>query len=83
MDLIAAIRRSLAAFVWGIIGTLPVIGLLPAICALGHWRAVRSAYRGQWNPASGYLRAGAACAFFGLLSTVLLIVVIAFSIAMG
>ena len=83
MDLITAIRRSLTVFVLGIVGALPVIGLLPAICALGYWWAVHSAYGDQWNPASGYLRAGAALALFGLLSTVLLVVVIAFSIATG
>ena len=77
MDLTTAIRKSLAAFVWGIVGVLPVIGLIPAVCALGHWWAVRSGYRNQWNPASTYLMAGGALAFLGLLSTVFLGAVLA------
>ena len=78
MERTTAIRRSLAAFVWGIAAILiPVIGLLPAMFALGHWWAVRSAYRNQWNPASAYLTAGAVLAFVGLLSTVLSGVVLA------
>jgi hypothetical protein len=81
MDRITAIRRSLAAFVWGIIGVLPVIGLIPAVCALGHWWAVQSKYRDQWNPASTYLRLGGALALFGLLSTVLLVAVVVIEIA--
>ena len=72
MERTTAIRRSLAAFVWGIAAILiPVIGFIPAVFALGHWCAVRSAYRNQWNPASAYLTAGAVLALLGLLITVL------------
>ncbi len=81
MDRITAIRRSLAAFVCGIFGFLPLIGIIPAACALNHWWAVRSKYRDQWNPASAYLRAGVAFALFNLLSTTLLGAVIALAIA--
>jgi hypothetical protein len=80
MDRITAIRRSLTAFVWGMMGFLPVIGLIPAVCALSHWWAVRSKYRAEWNPASLYLRAGVALALFGVLSTALLVVAIAIAI---
>ena len=81
MDRITAIRRSLAAFVWGIIGFIPVIGVIPAVCALGHWWAVQSKYRDPWNPASTYLRVGGALALFGLLSTALLAVVVFIAIS--
>jgi hypothetical protein len=80
MDRITAIRRSLAAFVCGIFGFMPVIGIIPAACALTHWWAVRSKYRDQWNPASAYLRTGLAFALFGILSTTLLVAVIALAI---
>ena len=81
MDRVTAIRRSLAAFVWGLFGWLPVLGLVPAVRALTHWWVVRSNFRNQWNPASAYLRAGTVLAVFGLLSTIVLGVVIALAIA--
>jgi hypothetical protein len=80
MDRASAIRRSLATFVWGLFGWLPVLGLIPAVCALSHWWIVRSNFRDQWNPASAYLRAGMVFAGFGLLSTILLAAVIALAI---
>ena len=81
MDRVTAIRRSLAAFVWGLFGFLPLLGLVPALQALTHWWVVHSNFRDQWNPASAYLRAGMVLAGFGLLSTLLLGVVIALVIA--
>jgi hypothetical protein len=72
MDRATAIRKSLSAFVWGLIGVLPVVGLIPAVCALGHWWAVRSDYKDEWNPAYLYHTAGAGLAVLGLLSTTLL-----------
>jgi hypothetical protein len=83
MDRITAIQKSLAAFVYGIIGMLPVIGLVPAFCALRLGSRVRSQYRGEWNPAVIYLRAGVAFAGFGIFSTLLLLVVLTMVIAMS
>ncbi len=81
MDRIAAIEKSLAVFVWGIIGFLPVLGLLPAVHALvSSWR-VRARYRGQWNPASAYLLAGTLLATIGVLSSILLITVVVLVVA--
>jgi len=80
MDRITAIRRSLAAFVWGIFGFLPLIGLIPAVRALVHWRVVRGQFRNEWNPAAAYLNAGVALALFGLFSTLLLGAFIALAI---
>ena len=81
MDRITAIRRSLAAFFWGILGVLPLVGIIPAACSLNHWWAVRRKYRGEWNPAAAYLRVAVALALFGILSTTLLGAVIALAIA--
>jgi len=81
MDRVTVIRRSLAAFVWGLFGFVPLLGLVPALLALTPCWAVRSNSRDQWNPASAYLRAGMFLAGFGLLSTILLGFVIALAIA--
>ena len=81
MDRITAIRRSLAAFVCGILSLLPVIGIAAAACALNHSRAIRLKYARQWNPASAYLRAGELLAVLGTLGTILLGLVIALAVA--
>ncbi len=80
MDRVTAIRKSLTTFVLGIFGALPVLGVIPAVLALGYYFAVQSSYRKEWNPASVYLRLGGALALWGLLSTVLLIAVLALEI---
>lgn len=81
MDQITAIEKSLSVFVWGIIGVLPVVGLLPAVHALVSARRVRSRYGRQWNPALAYLRAGAVLALLGVLSSILTIAVVSFVVA--
>ena len=62
------IRLSLRAFVCGLVGVVPVIGLVPAIYALFCWARIRSRYRAEWNPASNYLSWGTllSVAGFGL-----------------
>jgi hypothetical protein len=74
MDLITAIRNSLTVFVCGIIGLIPILGLIPAVYSLVSWIRVRRAFRNQWNPASVYLNGGAVLALFGVLSSILVIV---------
>ena len=81
MDRITAIEKSLTVFVCGIIGFLPVLGLLPAVHALVCWARLRTKYRGQWNPASAYLRAGAVLATLGVVGSMLLIAVVCMAIA--
>ena len=66
MDRITAIESSLAAFVWGLLGFIPFIGILPAICALVHWARIRAGFRNEWNPASPYLDCGVILATLGL-----------------
>ncbi len=83
MDRITAIEQSLTVFVCGIIGLLPVLGLLPAVHALVCWRRVRSRYRDQWNPASAYLTGGAVLATLGVLNSILLIGVVCIAIAIS
>ena len=81
MERIAAIEQSLTVFVCGIVGFLPVLGLIPAVHALVCWIRVRRKYGNQWNPAAPYLRAGAMMALLGVLSSMLLIAVVCIAIA--
>jgi hypothetical protein len=66
MDRITAIETSLAAFVWGLFGFIPFLGIIPAICALVHWARIRAGFRNEWNPASAYLDCGVILATLGL-----------------
>jgi len=71
-DKVQIIEHSLRCFCCGLIGILPGIGLPFAIIALGDCLFVWRRQRGDWNPAEGYLRIGAAAALAGLLLTLLL-----------
>ena len=66
MPRIIVIQLSLKAFVCGVIGVLPVIGLVPALYALSCWARVLQRYPDEWNPASNYLRCGSILALLGL-----------------
>ena len=81
MERITAIEQSLSVFVCGIVGFLPVLGLIPAVHALVCWARVRSKYGDQWNPAGAYLRAGAVLAMVGVLGSILVIGVVCIAIA--
>lgn len=70
MDRITVIKKSLSAFVCGIIGYFPLIGLAPALYALHCWSDVRHHYR-DWNPARRYLTWGAVLGGLGLLNSIL------------
>ena len=60
------IQLSLRAFVCGLIGVLPIIGLVPGLYVLYCWVRISRRYAGEWNPASGYLSWGVALAVLGL-----------------
>jgi hypothetical protein len=75
MPRIIVIRNSLTAFVCGLIGVLPLIGVVPGVYALICWGRIRVRYRDEWNPASAYLSFGALFALLGLLSSALLVAV--------
>jgi hypothetical protein len=66
MPRITVIQLSLRAFVCGLIGVLPLIGLVPGLYALFCWARIGRRYAGEWNPASGYLSWGTALAVLGL-----------------
>ena len=66
MSRIIVIQLSLRAFVCGVIGVLPVIGVVPGLYALSCWLRIRQRYRDEWNPASNYLRWGSILAVLGL-----------------
>jgi hypothetical protein len=73
---IFVIRKSLAAFVCGIFGFLPFIGLIPGLYALTCWARITARYRNEWNPASAYLTWGARLSLLGILGTTLIIGII-------
>ncbi len=66
MPRITVIQLSLRAFVCGLIGVLPLIGLVPGLYALYCWARVSRRYGGEWNPASAYLNWGVALTVLGL-----------------
>ncbi len=67
------IRKSLAAFVCGLVGFLPFLGLVPGLYALSCWARIRRRYANDWNPAAAYLNWGARLSFLGLLGTALIV----------
>ena len=66
MPRIIVIQLSLRAFVCGLVGVLPVIGLVPGLYALSCWARIRLRYRDEWNPASDYLSLGTLLSVAGL-----------------
>lgn len=70
------IRKSLAAFVCGLFGFLPFIGIVPGLYALVSWARIHFSHHDEWNPASAYLSWGARLSLLGLLGTALIVAVI-------
>ena len=66
MPRIIVIRLSLRAFVCGLIGFLPIIGVVPGLYALLCWGRIRMRYPKESNPASDYLSWGAYLAVLGV-----------------
>ena len=75
MPRIIVIRKSLTAFVCGMIGFLPFIGVVPGLYALLCWARIRTRYPDEWNPASAYLSWGARLALCGLLGSAQIVAV--------
>jgi hypothetical protein len=73
MGMKVIIDKSIQAFVCGLIGILPIIGLIPGIYAINCWVHVRRNYRDEWNPASLYLSWGARLATLGVLISLLIV----------
>ena len=71
MPRITVINLSLRTFACGLIGVLPIIGLVPGLYALFCWAVVHTRYPKEWNPAYGYLSWGATLAVVGLAITAL------------
>ena len=67
----------MTAFMCGLLGLLPLIGLVPAVCAIGYWVRMRSRYRNEWNPASLYLNLSAVLGVLGIFFAVLATIFIA------
>ena len=79
-----AIHRSVSCFIHGVLGVvIPLLGLVPAVSALVTWRTITRRYRGQWNPAEHYLKAGGILGILGILSNAILVASVAMAIADG
>ena len=81
MDRITVIRKSLVVFVCGLIGFLPIVGLVPGIYALVLSTRIQLTYRKQWNPARAYLRAGGLLALLGFLGSMLIVGIVLTTVA--
>jgi len=79
-----AIHRSVSCFIHGVLGVvIPLLGLVPAVSALVTWRTITRRYRGQWNPAQHYLRAGGVLGMVGILSNTIQLASIIIAISDG
>jgi hypothetical protein len=66
MNRILLIRTSLKIFSCGMAGLVPLLGIVPAICAIFNATRLGKNYRKEWNPASAYLNWGVTLALFSL-----------------
>ena len=73
MDLATVIKISLRAFVWGFLGFIPVIGLLPGFYVLSCRNRVRREFGKEWNPASRYLTGGVVLSILGIINSICLV----------
>jgi hypothetical protein len=71
MDKVSVIERSLRAFVYSLIGLVPVLGLPLAVQAFTLSLRVQTETAGEWNPARFYVRWAIALSIFSLLFTFL------------
>lgn len=81
VDRIALVRKSLNAFICGVFGLLPIIGLVPAVWAIGYWIRIRLRSRNVWNPASLYLELSVLLGVVGILISLFAVAIIALAIA--
>lgn len=69
MNRIALIRRSLTAFVCGLVGLVPVLGMPFGAAAIVLFVTVRRSKGTEWNPAESYLDRAVVLALIGLILT--------------
>jgi len=60
-------ERSLRCFVFGLLSLVPLVGLGPALLALGLHLKIWAERDDEWNPAKPYLIAGFCLAWLGIL----------------
>jgi hypothetical protein len=79
MSRITLIRISQRVFVCGVLGFVPVLGIVPAIVALVGWFHARRSK--EWNPAAGYLSWGSRLAVVSLGLSALAIGILAIQLS--
>lgn len=82
-DRIQAIRKSISGFVCGLLGLIPLLGLLPAVYAISCWFIVGDRKSNRWNPAHSYLLAGAVLGSLGIGLTFLLVLGLTLRLTLG
>lgn len=83
VERIQAIRKSMWGFVCGLLGLIPLLGLLPAVYAISSWFILAARTRDCRNPAHLYLVAGAILGLLGLGLTFLLVLGLALHLTLG
>jgi hypothetical protein len=76
MDRVTVIKKSCSVFLCGLLSLIPIIGLVPSIYSLISIRQIRIGFNESWNPASGYLRAGAIMARLGFFCSAILVLIL-------
>ncbi len=77
---VRVIRASLRAFIFGLIGLIPLLGFLPGCYAVILWFRLP---KDVWNPALRYSSAGALMGTWAILSTAIFVWAVAISISMS
>jgi hypothetical protein len=73
MDRITIINKSLTAFICGLFGLLPVIGIPFGLAAIVFFVRTRLRKSTEWNPAEHYLNWAARLALIGAVLTLIVI----------
>ena len=73
-----SIRLSLRAFIGGLIGLVPVLGLPAALYAIVCWACTLRRVKVSWNPGLVYLYVGLAFALIGVCLSLLASLVLLF-----
>jgi uncharacterized membrane protein len=72
MDKIELIESSMRAFLFGLLGIVPFLGIPFALVAVVNSAHIRRRAATQWNPAHRYLFWGMVCARIGITLTLIL-----------
>ena len=67
MDKVLVINQSLRCYRWSWFSLIPLLGIIPALIAIGFFRKAGAETGDGWNPARRYAVCGLLIAIIGLL----------------